>query len=208
VGDLTEANLQDIREFIVWAHTNFGVKLEWPGVQAFSYAQANEFGFRMASRSWDNFAGVCGHQHVPDENTHWDPGALDWDSLMTFEQEEEDMPFLPISYGDGIGDKEANKSDVAYMQAKMNRAYAGEDGYVPLKSDGAYGDKTKAMIAWAFGTSGTSFYGNLADDLDWALAVKAAKSVAQTPTEFSPVVNVEVTQQEPVVNVTVDGQPQ
>lgn len=204
VGDLTEANLDDIRQFLIWTNATFGVKLEWPGVQALSYAQANKLGFRMSTRKWDSWGGVCGHQHVPDANTHWDPGALDWDTLMTF-SEEENMSFLPIVYGDGLGDKEAKKSDVAYMQAKMNRAYDGTDGYVHLKSDGAYGDKTKAMVAWAFGTDGGSFYGNLADDLDWALAVKAAESVAQEPSTFEPKVVVNVTNPEPVVEVTVDG---
>lgn len=30
---------------------------------------------RMSGAEWDNFAGWCGHQHVP-ENTHTDPGAI------------------------------------------------------------------------------------------------------------------------------------
>ncbi len=30
---------------------------------------------RMTFDQWDNFAGICGHQHVP-ENDHWDPGHL------------------------------------------------------------------------------------------------------------------------------------
>lgn len=31
---------------------------------------------RMSTWEWDNFNGQCGHQHVPDDNDHWDPGAL------------------------------------------------------------------------------------------------------------------------------------
>lgn len=31
---------------------------------------------RMGPTAWDTFNGVCGHQHVP-ENEHWDPGAID-----------------------------------------------------------------------------------------------------------------------------------
>lgn len=30
---------------------------------------------RMSFPGWNAFAGVCGHQHVP-ENSHWDPGAF------------------------------------------------------------------------------------------------------------------------------------
>ena len=37
------------------------------------------YGFRAAQRmslsEWDNFSGICGHQHVP-ENDHGDPGAM------------------------------------------------------------------------------------------------------------------------------------
>lgn len=31
---------------------------------------------RLSIADWDNFDGVCGHQHVPDGNDHWDPGGL------------------------------------------------------------------------------------------------------------------------------------
>lgn len=38
---------------------------------------------RMTFDQWDTFAGICGHQHVP-ENDHWDPGAFPIDRLLTF----------------------------------------------------------------------------------------------------------------------------
>lgn len=31
---------------------------------------------RITEAAWDGFDGQCGHQHVPDSNDHWDPGAL------------------------------------------------------------------------------------------------------------------------------------
>lgn len=83
VGDLSQAALDELREFIEWAT----VPIVWPGRQAFSYSQANEPGFRLTLANWDAYNGVLGHQHVP-ENTHWDPGALDWAYLM---REEDDM---------------------------------------------------------------------------------------------------------------------
>ena len=36
---------------------------------------------RMTDDEWNAFDGWCGHQHVP-ENTHWDPGKLDIDSMF------------------------------------------------------------------------------------------------------------------------------
>lgn len=36
---------------------------------------------RMSPAAWYAFDGVCGHQHVP-ENDHWDPGRLDIDTVI------------------------------------------------------------------------------------------------------------------------------
>lgn len=85
VGNLSKPALDDLREFIKWA----GVQFVWPNKRALSYSEANAAGFRMSASEWTNFGGVCGHQHVV-ENTHWDPGALDWAYLMV-EGGEDDM---------------------------------------------------------------------------------------------------------------------
>jgi hypothetical protein len=37
---------------------------------------------RMSVDEWNRFAGWCGHQHVPGE-THWDPGAIDIDAILS-----------------------------------------------------------------------------------------------------------------------------
>jgi hypothetical protein len=39
-------------------------------------------GQRFSLSQWDNFSGVCGHQHVP-ENTHGDPGAMNVPKALT-----------------------------------------------------------------------------------------------------------------------------
>jgi hypothetical protein len=36
---------------------------------------------KMSNDEWRAFSGWCGHQHVP-QNDHWDPGAIDIDSLL------------------------------------------------------------------------------------------------------------------------------
>ena len=84
VGELTPSHLEPLSEFLRWCSSQYGVHLFWPGQQALSYSQANASGFRMSSAEWEDFSGVCGHQHVP-ENDHWDPGALDWQTLMEVE---------------------------------------------------------------------------------------------------------------------------
>jgi hypothetical protein len=81
VANLKSEHLADIREFLVFAHDEFGVELKWPGRQAFSSKQANAKGFRLGFDEWDQFGGVCAHQHVPEQD-HWDTGALDWATLL------------------------------------------------------------------------------------------------------------------------------
>jgi hypothetical protein len=81
VADLKPEHLADIREFLVFAHDEFGVEMKWPGRQAFSSKQANAKGFRLGFDEWDQFGGVCAHQHVPEQD-HWDTGALDWAGLL------------------------------------------------------------------------------------------------------------------------------
>jgi hypothetical protein len=86
VGNLPDTAYADIREWLVWlAETHQVNPTVWPGKQALSSAQANAPAFRMTAAQWNVFNGVCGHQHVP-ENTHWDPGALDWSKLVTTSQ--------------------------------------------------------------------------------------------------------------------------
>ena len=87
VGDLTPEHLDDILTFMHYAAEQFQIPWQWPGKQAFSYAQANAKGFRMTGDEFDNSGGFLAHQHVP-ENTHWDTGALDWAYLMSHSPEE------------------------------------------------------------------------------------------------------------------------
>lgn len=46
---------------------------------------------RMSETAWRAFNGVCGHQHVP-ENDHWDPGAFDLARFLAATHSEVDPP--------------------------------------------------------------------------------------------------------------------
>ena len=92
VGDLTDDHYLDLRNFLSWVYANFDVSSTWPEKQAFSSRQANASGFRMTGTEWNDFDGVCAHQHVP-ENTHWDTGALDWTQVM---EQGDDMAELSV----------------------------------------------------------------------------------------------------------------
>lgn len=67
--------LAEVAELVAWLHVEWGLALavaplwlSYPG----SYGSTRA---RMSGATWDAFRGVCGHQHVP-ENDHGDPGLL------------------------------------------------------------------------------------------------------------------------------------
>lgn len=67
---------------------------------------------------------------------------------------EEDMSYLPINVGDGIGDKASKRSDVASIQGLLNEVGA------DITEDGKYGDETKSAVAALIGGDGSSVYGS------------------------------------------------
>ena len=79
----------DDLEFIGWVLAKVaecvpGINLDhhprFVGVEAGYIARKNA-PQRMSPADWYAFDGVCGHQHVP-ENDHWDPGRLDIDTVV------------------------------------------------------------------------------------------------------------------------------
>jgi hypothetical protein len=106
-GDPPDWALRDLAEFLRWLNAQHGVPLTgpstWltygpdtrrPGVTPASYGASPA---RMTFAQWEAFKGVCGHQHVP-ENDHGDPGSLPFAKLIalakgtTAPPEEDDMP--------------------------------------------------------------------------------------------------------------------
>lgn len=74
--------LAELADFLRWLNAHHGVPLvgpaKWP---AYPTSYANGGGQRMTGTAWNTFRGVCGHMHVP-ENTHGDPGAIDFPKLI------------------------------------------------------------------------------------------------------------------------------
>lgn len=73
------AQMSALKDLMRWIEATEGVKPVGPGRPfADHYGQS---GIRFDGPTWDNFNGWCGHCHVP-ENDHWDPGAIDINSLL------------------------------------------------------------------------------------------------------------------------------
>lgn len=73
------AQIDALKALMRWIETTTGVKPIGPG-RAFATAYGQN-SLRFTNQQWDNFAGWCGHCHVP-ENDHWDPGGIDLLQLL------------------------------------------------------------------------------------------------------------------------------
>lgn len=77
--DAPQWALDDLAEFIAWCNQKHGIRIDGPRGRWTPYPESyGAGGQRFSFARWRTFYGWCGHQHVP-ENTHGDPGALDWE---------------------------------------------------------------------------------------------------------------------------------
>jgi hypothetical protein len=84
--------LRELRTFMLWCENSLGVPMK---VSPKSGGGSKCYGYtspcRMTKSEWLGFSGWCGHQNVP-ENTHWDPGHVNWDYLMTGQGLDQPLP--------------------------------------------------------------------------------------------------------------------
>lgn len=74
--DATDKQFKWLADFIADQHKRHGLKLVAPfKFNPYPSSYGNNQGDRMSFSEWNKFAGICGHQHVP-ENAHGDPGYL------------------------------------------------------------------------------------------------------------------------------------
>ncbi|MFI1799866.1 peptidoglycan-binding protein [Streptomyces sp. NPDC020379] len=103
-------------------------------------------GQRMSFTEWTNFEGICGHQHVP-ENDHGDPGAFPIQRLIALVKGEKPTPpkpsstIVPLASGVEPGKRHSQVRD---LQRLLITA-----GYGPIKGavTDYYGANTQAAVA-------------------------------------------------------------
>ncbi|MFJ5773898.1 peptidoglycan-binding protein [Streptomyces sp. NPDC093094] len=84
-----------IARFLSWMHEEHGVPLSGPGSwPSYPKSFGKGGGQRMSGAQWQNFQGVCGHMHVP-ENDHGDPGSIDFGRLLEIAREDLDLEEPP-----------------------------------------------------------------------------------------------------------------
>ena len=123
-----------------------GIKASWRNIDRGSRCYGYKSDCRMRPDEWQSFSGFCGHGEVP-ENTHWDPGNMDFSLLNVNEGGSDTM--LPMMLGDGYRSRPEKKEDVRLLQLHLNKLGHG------LVVDGAYGPATKAAVASSLGGDGT-----------------------------------------------------
>lgn len=88
VGNLPDTAYEDIADLARWLNTTKGLRLEWLGNSYLNLSQANAT--RLTEAEFIAFGGILGHGDVPANTGRWDPGAFNWQKLMTY-LEEDDM---------------------------------------------------------------------------------------------------------------------
>jgi hypothetical protein len=76
--------LTAVAHFLVDQHKRHGLKFVAPTFLPFP-ASSGASKVRFSFNQWHTFAGVCGHQHVP-ENDHGDPGNIDIKRILQMAQ--------------------------------------------------------------------------------------------------------------------------
>lgn len=70
------------RPLLRWIEDNAGVDpYDWATFKPYPASYGTNNGVRFSPYQWDNFGGWCGHMHVPDGNSHGDPGLVPVEKL-------------------------------------------------------------------------------------------------------------------------------
>lgn len=122
--------LQGVADFLTWLNANHHVPLTGPSLWL-PYPKSGEAGSpaRMSFAKWEAFNGICGHQHVPEQD-HGDPGAIDFPRLIALAKG--DTPDIPQEPDVALTDADVERIATAVWQ-KMAKA----DGVYLAPTDAA-----------------------------------------------------------------------
>lgn len=83
IAGITDAQLNGLAQSMRWVDTQLPFDKVAPPQGWFgSEAASDDADSRFTFPAWEDFGGICGHQHVP-ENDHWDPGRFPIDRLLS-----------------------------------------------------------------------------------------------------------------------------
>lgn len=139
IASLPNEAYAELAAFCRWDSSVRGTPLIAPYV----FAPAGD-AHRMTYDEWLNFSGICGHQHVP-ENDHTDPGALDVRKLISTAN---GTPPPTGNINRYSGEPEvaqgATGPAVKDLQWALNMVIV--PGHTPLVVDGMFGPATRGTV--------------------------------------------------------------
>jgi hypothetical protein len=96
----SDAEYHSLAREVLWFNKNKKVPLNFAPVWEDGSAYGDWSG-RMSQAEFKAFSGVCGHQHAPSPNAHWDPGKLDVAKLKRFiddlrEEGDDDLAHITV----------------------------------------------------------------------------------------------------------------
>lgn len=131
VGDLTDEQLGDLAAFGWWLFEEWGVPLSLHPKTMLA-TDSSAYGAnsitRMSTSDWDFRTSVAGnwgwtaHRSVPDENTHWDTGALDIPRILELAKGNK---AVASPYTD-VPDDHPFYADIMYLwETEISKGYSG-----------------------------------------------------------------------------------
>lgn len=127
-GTLQREYLDGIGRLMRWVEGNTEIKrsaLKFYGEKNGIVLARDTSPIRLSTQEWLNFNAWCGHQHVP-FNSHWDPGAIDIDYLLSVDVGVRPVIDPPLTFHDVVHIKRDIYSDGVYILQKDGAVFAWE----------------------------------------------------------------------------------
>lgn len=104
---------------------------------------------RMKPVAWNQFNGWCGHQHVP-ENSHWDPGKIDINYLLSVETGVRPMIDPPLDMHRVVAIRRDMYTNGVYILQEDGAVFAWEGAQYFGGANGKpyFGDRKAARLLW------------------------------------------------------------
>ncbi len=96
IADLPDSIMGHLADWVGWVAEQTGAPLDFATFSG-TNASGEYAPQRFSGVEWLAFTGVCGHQHVP-ENDHWDPGAFPVDRLRALLNPQPSIKELPMRF--------------------------------------------------------------------------------------------------------------
>jgi hypothetical protein len=123
-----------------WIAAQTGARLEAAAFKAYPSSAGFTNGIRFSDAEWASFNGICGHQHVPN-NDHGDPGLISLPGLGSTPQPAPGPQSGP-PWGTIAVDGDFGSQTVKALQASLNSTGANPQ----LAIDGGFGPASKKAL--------------------------------------------------------------